>query len=513
MAVGKGEKCSTSGHRTEKLVYWEYGVKKSFTNFDQYINQALQDWHIPGAAVSVMKGGEVLHQGGYGFRDVEQRLPITENTRFPIASMTKAFTAMGAALLVDEGLLDWDRPIRDVLPDFRLADDYATQHTTLRDLLSHRTGLPRHDAVWYGNEENFEAMYPELRHLKPTAAFRSTWQYNNLMFEVVGLLCVKVSGASSWHDFIQTRILTPLNMQSTSPKFDKAAKAFIDVALPYRLKNGETSPQRIPFYDNPLGPAGSIYSTLNDFNTWLQVHVQSGQHRGQPFISPDTFKQMHTPHMLTQATPGQEAMFNNSLYAYGLGWFIEPYHGVTLLHHGGGIDGFSLMGAFVPQEQLTITVLTNIDGRVLNNALMYEALDRALGIEGNDWSQEMLRRHNEKVEDAQKAEASARAEINTGAPASHEWADYAGCYQQPGYMDIEIKWENDALLIKHYSVWWPFKHCHYDVFEIDMTSRFDEKEQVSFTLDMQGQIVGLNIAIEPAVGESLYKRKAIALCP
>ena len=126
-------------------------MPKSFADFDQTITQALNDWHIPGAAVAVIKGDQTLYSAGHGLRDVEQNLPVTANTRFPIASMTKPFTAMGAAILVDQGLLDWDKPIRDVMPDFRLHDDYATQHATLRDLLSHRTGLPRHDSTWYGS--------------------------------------------------------------------------------------------------------------------------------------------------------------------------------------------------------------------------------------------------------------------------------------------------------------------------------------------------------------------------
>ena len=139
-------------------------MPKTLNNFDTYITQALADWHIPGAAVAITKGDEVLHSGGYGLRDIKQGLPVTANTRFPIASMTKPFTAMGAAILVDEGLLDWDQPIRDVMPDFRLHDDYATQHANLRDLLSHRTGLPRHDTTWYGSDRAFEAILPELRH-------------------------------------------------------------------------------------------------------------------------------------------------------------------------------------------------------------------------------------------------------------------------------------------------------------------------------------------------------------
>ena len=480
---------------------------KTLTDFDQTINQALKDWHIPGAAVAVVKGDQVLHSGGYGFRDIEQGLPITENTRFPIASMTKPFTALGAALLVDEGLLGWDTPIRDVMPDFRLFDDYATQHATLRDLLSHRTGLPRHDSTWYGNEKTRQELFDGLRHLKPNAAFRSLWQYNNLMYETVGLLCAQLSGADSWEDFIQTRILDVLGMDATTPNFDKPENTrFTDIALPYRLKKGHNSPEEIPFYHNPLGPAGSMHSTLNDMITWVKVHAN-----GSSLISPYNLKQMHTPHTLMPATAQQEGMFNNNLFAYGMGWFIEPYQGVTLLHHGGNINGFSLMAGFVPQEQLAVVVLTNIDVKGLRGALLYEALDRALGIDSSrtkDWSSVYLKANDKLVEAGLKAEQSSEQDRVTNAPASHPLDAYAGVYSVPGYADIKIKWQDDHLMAWYMGEWFACNHYHYDVFEIDMHERFDQAVKVSFTSDNQGAISLLHTPLEPAVGDMAFSRKA-----
>jgi len=295
------------------------------------------------------------------------------------------------------------------------------------------------------------------------------------------------------------------------PKYKKDVEDNADIALPYRLKNGETTPQKIPFYDNPLGPAGSIYSTLKDITTWLKVHTHAGQHNGQQFVSPYGLQQMHAPHMLMPATAAQQAMFNNNLYAYGMGWFIEPYKGVTLIHHGGNIDGFSVMGAFVPQEQLAIAILTNVDGKGLRTALMYEALDRALGVEGKDWSQEILKRNNETVTAALKANEQTAAESVVGASSSHDLADYVGSYEQPGYCDIGIKLEGAELQAKYYGAWWPFIHCHYDVFEIDMSSRHDEKLTVSFSLDNHGIIHSINVPIEPDIGDSAFTRKPIVL--
>jgi len=483
---------------------------KSLNNFDQTINQALQDWHIPGAAVAVVKGDDILHMKGHGFRDVEKRLPVTEHTRFPIASMTKSFTAMGAAILVDEGLLNWDQPIRDVLPGFRLADDYATTHATLRDLLSHRTGLPGHDFTWVGGGKTRQELFEGLRHLKPSADFRTRWIYNNMMYEVVGLLCAQVSGAESWETFIQERIIDRLGLTATTAGAEPlGSTAFTDIALPYKLNSCESEPQRIPIYDNPLGPAGSIHSTLTDIVTWIKVHTHAGLSNGVQLVSPQNLEPMHTPHMLMPPLfPLQKEMLKHSLFSYGLGWFIEPYQGVTLCHHGGNIGGFSLMAAFVPQEDIALVVLTNIQSRLLPWALMYEALDCTLGVDKSktkDWSAEYLKATKKLEQDALKTIENSDSTRIADAPASHPLKDYAGRFTALGYADIVIKWEDNKLSALFAGEWLDLVHYHYDIFELDMTEDYGEKRKVSFSLNNDGAISQLHITVEPEVGNTIFE--------
>ena len=482
---------------------------KSLNNSDYIINQALQDWHIPGAAVAIVKGDETLHMQGHGFRDVEKGLPITEHTRFPIASMTKSFTAMGAAILVDEGLLAWDQPIRDLMPGFRLADDYATNHATLRDLLCHRTGLPRHDFTWAGSGKTRQELFDGLRHLKPSADFRTLWNYNNLMYEVVGLLCAQVSGAESWETFIQERVIDSLGLTSTTAgAVSSDGTSFSDIALPYKLKSCDSEPHQIPVYDNPLGPAGSIHSTLTDLVTWIKVHTHAGISNGVQLVSPKNLEMMHTPHMLIPPTPLQKELFNHSLFSYGLGWFVEPYQGLTLCHHGGNIGGFSLMAAFVPQEEITVVVLTNIQGKSLAKALMYEALDCTLGVDKRktkDWSAEYLNATKKLEQDALKTiEKSDSARI-ADAPVSHPLKDYAGRYTALGYADIVIKWEDNKLSALFAGEWLDLVHYHYDIFELDMTEDYGEKRKVSFSLNNDGSISQLHITVEPEVGDTIFE--------
>ncbi|ETN92761.1 FmtA-like protein [Gammaproteobacteria bacterium MOLA455] len=483
---------------------------KSLNHFDKTINQALQDWRIPGAAVALIKGDQTLHLKGHGFRNIEQGLPVTEHTRFPIASMTKPFTALGAAVLVEEGLLNWDQAIRDVLPDFRLYDDYATSHATLRDLLSHRTGLPRHDATWHGTGKTRQALFDGLRHLKPNADFRSLWQYNNLMYEVIGLLCAKVSGADSWEYFIQSRVIDPLGLSATTAKAEPEGSArFTDVALPYRLKSSDSDPIPMPVYKNPLGPAGSIHSTLSDLVAWIKVHAHGGMSNGQQLVSPENLAVMHAPHMIFPATAQKKSVMNNVLFAYGLGWFIEPYQGVTLYHHGGNIGGFSHVAAFVPQEEIALVVLSNIRDKPMAKALMYHALDVALGIDPahtKNWSAEFLKLTQDNEQEAKDALAQSAADKVKNAPASHALDDYAGTYTAPGYADILVKYEDIALSALYAGEWYAVHHYHYDVFELDREETYGDRVKFSFALDNSGSISALNYPIEPEIGTTCFTR-------
>lgn len=490
-------------------------MRKSLKDFGRYIENALIDWRIPGAAVAVVKEGEILHRGGYGYRDLEQQLPVTEDTRFPIASMTKPFTALGAALLVEEGLLSWDQPIRDVMPEFRLADEYATQHASLRDLLAHRTGLPRHDSTWYGTGKNQAELLAGLRHLSPSASFRQAWQYNNLMYETVGLLCARLTNAENWEAFIQERVIGALAMHDTTANATVPDRQFDNVALPYQLRHGEEQPEPMPVYVHPHGsPAGSIHSTLNDLICWFNVHTQEGSGNNPELISPYHLKQMHTPHMLIPATPVQEKMFGQNLYSYGLGWFIEPYQGVTLIHHGGNLNGFSLMGGFIPQEKLAVVVLTNINAKGLRTALLYEAVDRALGVSGTrDWSKAFLERDNETVQAALAGNKSARQDRLANAPHQHPLERYAGTYCTPAYADIEINYQDGGLRVALMGQWWKLEHRHYEVFEIDMSDPFQEKMPLSFITDRHGLITGLQVPIEPAIDDLVFKRSPLTLDP
>ncbi len=181
--------------------------------FHDFVQTIIQKWKVPGAAIAIVKDNEVIFSEGIGLRDVEQGLAMTPQTLMPIASCTKAFTTAAMALLVDAGKLDWDTPVRHYLPTFKLYDMVATEHLTPRDLVTHRSGLPRHDLMWYENESTRQELFDRLRYLQPSKDIRTTFQYQNLMYMVAGYLVGEIAG-QSWEDFVQQQIFDRLDSKA-----------------------------------------------------------------------------------------------------------------------------------------------------------------------------------------------------------------------------------------------------------------------------------------------------------
>ncbi len=489
-------------------------MSQPFETIDKYIEDAMASWQVPGAAVAVLKGGEVIHLKGYGVRDLETCEPINPDTGFAIASCSKAFTAMDVALLVDENVLEWDKPVRDYLPEFKLSDGYVSERITVRDLLCHRSGLPRHDLSWYGSGFDRAQVIANLAHLRFNKGFREVWQYQNLMYVTAGYLAGKMTG-QTWEEVTRTRIFEPLAMKRSSFSPD-TMQAQGNFARPYRIHRGaaEGEPDRLeamPFYsDEAMGPAGSIHSTAADLANWLEVHLNEGRFRGQPFVSPGNLAQMHQPQMVLPVDGLSARLHNTTLFAYGLGWFVQPYRGYTLIHHGGNIDGFSTMVAFVPQEKIGIVVLTNLDSRPLRDILTFEICDRLLGLPDNRWNQRIHAQFAELFAATDRDRQVADQERVANAPPSHPLSAYEGEYAAPGYADIEVKLDGDQLSTHFAGGWWPLSHYHYDVFNLTV-ERFEMRLPVRFLTDEQGQIDALWAQIEPEVEPILFRRKPLAL--
>jgi CubicO group peptidase (beta-lactamase class C family) len=302
---------------------------------ERLIVDSMDEWQVPGLAIAVVQNGEVALLETYGLRDVEAGRKVTADTQFQIASVTKSFTATGLALLVDEGRLDWKRPVREYIPEFRLRDAVATDRITVLDLLGHHSGLPRHDWIWLPADLSPAQMLAAMRYLEPSDDIRSVYRYCNLGYLVASVVAERVSG-QSWADFIRARLTDKLKMTVTFTVEDLAAAP--DAAMPYEM-DGDTS-RRAKLWPMSATAAGGINTSIESFANWLRFHLDKGEFEGNRFLSPSLIRELQTPRIYVEAS--EFAEFGDAYY--GLGFRVRSYRGERVVWHGGGWTGtFALM--------------------------------------------------------------------------------------------------------------------------------------------------------------------------
>jgi CubicO group peptidase (beta-lactamase class C family) len=347
-------------------------------DFAPLVRRLMARDRIPGLAVGVVERGRVLFVRGFGWRDVEKRLPVTPDTLFSLGSCSKAFTATAIALLADAGRIALDTPVRTYLPDFSLEDPVASATLTPRDILTHRSGLPRHDLFWYEAPFSRDELYQRLRFLEPSGPSRTQWRYNSLMFVVAGRIVEKLSG-ETWESFVESRILLPLGMRRTLLSVE-AMESDSDHASPYALREGRV--QRIPMLErsSAIAPAGGVQTSARDLTHWLTFHTT----RSPALLSEGMWRELHRPQ--AQMPVPDEPEVQHPYYA--LGWIHESYRGHPLVVHNGAIDGFTVHLGFLPETGQALILLMNRDlAPAALKALAYSAYDRLLRLEPLDWEE------------------------------------------------------------------------------------------------------------------------------
>lgn len=452
---------------------------------------------VPGVALAVVADGEVLLCEGFGLRDVENAEPVTADTHFPIASDSKAFTAALLCGLADEGRLDLDRPVRDVLPWFTLRDPHASALTSVRDLLAHRTGLPRHDFLWYGAQElTLEGVARALRHLEPNKPFRQTWQYNNLCFMTAGHVTEVVTG-TSWGQTLQERLLTPLGMDATV--LSRRDPAVTALALPYRHARGTLVRAAVP-PTNEVGPAGGIVSTVRDLSSWLLARLG---HRPD-VLGAGALAQLHAPAMIGGV--GAAAFDERQPMGYALGCQVESYRGTRVVRHGGNLMGYSSDVTVVPGAGIGIAILTNLHTTSLRDALPLMVLDRLLGLEPTPWGERYhamtaaLFQGRAEVSDHHVAQAG-------GTKSARDLDEYVGSYTHPAYGRLEIRRDGDRLLPRFNALGDLVRldHRHHDTFDL-FDVEFELSAPLTFTQDANGEVDGLTARLEPQVAPIVFRK-------
>ena len=449
--------------------------QKFLAQLREMAEEGLSLWESPSVAVGIVKDGSTVFSGGFGRRDVENGLPADGKTLYQIGSCSKAFTAALVAVLVDQGKLAWDAPVIRYVPEVRFYDAFTTENVTLRDLLCHRTGLPRHEYSWYGTDFDKATLVHNLRYLEPNQPIRTKFQYNNQCFILAGYIVERVTG-KSFEENLDEYIFGPLGM-SRSCAFIDDIEGDENHAVPYDRTDPNDAlhgMKKIPFYrmpkedkskgiGAPLGPAGSVNSCTDDMLKWVSLHLNDGEFEGKRLISEAAMKEMHKPQMLLSA-PLDMPMEETSFWCYGLGWFVETYRGHKILHHGGNINGFSGFTSFVPDLKLGVVAYTNMNSSYLHFALGREIIDHYLGVSGGNW----VKRYHDFVAGRAGAHEEFIRKLTgdrvEGTHPSHPLEDYVGVYGRPGYTDVKISLRDGKLRLFFIDTDVELAHFHYDTF-------------------------------------------------
>ncbi|UOQ97408.1 serine hydrolase [Hymenobacter sp. 5317J-9] len=411
-----------------------------------YVKRGLKLWNIPGLAVVVVKDGQVVVSQGFGVRAVGKPEPVDANTLFLIASNSKLFTGTAISQLVEEKKLKLDDPVRQYLPDFRLYDSTSTRLLTVRDLLSHHFGTKTFQGdftFWNSNLSRAEILQ-KVRYLKPSGVFRQTYGYSNYGFLAAGEVIPAATGGTTWQDFVQQRILTPLGMTNTYPTSAGASQR-ANVAQPYTTAFGPLAPVPFDVVDN-FGPAASLVSNVNDLSHWLRFQLDSGKYNGQRVLPWATLRRTREGNTLVGSS--KSPIFPMHFRTYGLGVYSADYNARQIYWHTGGANGFVTNVCFVPEENLGIAVLTNQDNQSFFEALRYQLLDAYLGVPYVDRSRQLYGFAKPGNAETAKNVADLAARVAKKNKPARPLKAYAGTYQHPVYGTITVEPKGKQLLVR-----------------------------------------------------------------
>lgn len=457
-----------------------------------YLAQAQKDWNIPGMAVGIVKDGTVVLSEGFGNLEAGKSEKADGNSLFAIASNTKAFISAAIAILVEQGQLNWDDPVKKHLPYFELYDAYTTEHTTVRDLLCHRAGLGTFsgDVIWYKSNYTAEETVKRIKEVPQAYEFRSGYGYSNLMFITAGEVIKAISG-KPWDEFIKEKIFKPLDMSRTQTSVEPLKK-MANVAMPHKPDGEKNNPIPYVNWDN-MGAAGGIISSTNDMLQWIQLQIDGGQHAGKVIFSERSQSEFWHPHNNHKVSKRSNETYRNRHFsAYGLGWGISDYAGRKLVSHGGGYDGMYSRVVIVPEEKLGMVILTN-SMKGISTPLTYYIMDTFFGLEPKDWSQTSLEQSESGARRRQSQIESRTGSRILGTSPDLELKDYAGLYRCDMYGDLEVKLIDGGLdlnFISAPSLNAKLRHWHLNTFKINWneTHAWFDFGTVQFILDNNASI-------------------------
>lgn len=460
--------------------------QKRFPLVDRYIDSLMKDWNIPGMAIGIVYKDQLIYGKGFGFRDLENKLPVQATTLFPIASNTKLFTATVACIVAEEGKINLDRRVRNYFPTLTFYNDELNAKVTLRDMLSHRTGLPRYDGIWVAAPFTRKQTVEKVAYMRPQLGFREGYLYNNMMFASAGAVLENVTGMS-WEDLVRKKIFQPLQMSSTCFTNEEMwvngnySWSYFEPDSTTKLLKDTYAAQ-----SDALGPAGTIKSSVQDMSHWMIAQLNGGMYKGQQSISSSAIKQTLIPQNIADKE-GRWDELSNSLYC--MGRTIQTYKGYKIATHTGSIDGFYSNLTFIPSENLAVFMVHNGDrGGVLRGVMVFPVIDRLLGLTNTPWSERYMTEFLKSRADNKKFEDSVKATQVKNTVPSHPLKDYAGVYFSPIYGELTIELENNQLFFLFRKQRSLLYHFHYDQFVTNEEHTDKPDFRLSFLTNTKGDI-------------------------
>lgn len=419
-------------------------------SLDNYVNRALGNWQIPGAAVLIVKDGKVIVAKGYGVKELGADDKVDENTLFMIGSNTKAFTGTALAILEQEGKLKLDEKVIKYLPDFKMKDPWVAKELNLVDIVTHRMELQtfQGDFMYWTSDLSSDEVIEKFGRIIPKYDFRTKYGYTNAGYAIAGKVIEKVSGMK-WEEFIKEKIFLPLNMTRTTALSVNYSNSN-NIAKPHTIINGKISVLPFENIDN-LAPCGSIGSSINDMSHWIITQLDNGKYKGEVIIPSDVIKRTRKPETIIGRV---KHLFNEGHFnLYGLGWGLMDYEGTEIVSHTGGVNGFVTSVTLLPEENLGIVVLTNTDQNSFFQSLKWEIVDAYLNLPYRDYSgfsyQQTLKQNEEKEYQLK----SLRDSVSMGLQPELELSEFTGKYENDPYGFAELSITNSILelSLQHHS--------------------------------------------------------------
>lgn len=480
---------------------------KRLKGVEKELNEILEITKSAGFAVAVVKGNEIIYSKGFGYRDYENKIPVDNNTLFAIGSSTKAFTSSILGQLRKEDKLSFDESPIKYVPDLKFFNDEMNNSIVIKDLMSHRTGLPRHDWSWYVFPTyDKDSLMRRVEFQEPFTGVRKQWYYNNFMFLTQGVIAERITG-KSWEENMYERLLKPLKMTRSNLSIKELRKAD-NVALGYEIVDEKIS--KMDYYRIAgMSPAGSMNSSVNEMSNWLMTWLNKGKFEGNEIIPEAYINEAMSSQMVINGALPDDEFPDIHMATYGYGWMLSSYKGHYRVEHGGNIDGFSADVIFFPSDSIGIVVLANQNGSSVPILVRNTIADRLINVESTDWIKRYKDRKAKQEDVEEEAEA---APIQKKQAPQHQPKDFTGFYENLGYGQFEIIVENDSLFAV-LPLWKLYlEHKHFDIYKsykvtdegIDTS---DEGLAFNFQIDNEGEIYNLKLKIEPTLEPLEFIRK------